>query len=336
MIVLSGDVGGTSTRMQLTEFDNNDEMKVLKNFHYSNKNYTNFTNIIKAFFENAQIDEKQINSVCFAVAGPVVNNAVNITNLPWVVELDAIKKQLNKETVALINDFEGIGYGLKTLRPSDLHTMEPGKPRENGLISYIGAGTGLGVGFMTFANGSYIVNPTEGGHVDFAPTDDVQIELLQYMRKKRHRISFERVVSGQGLVHIYHYVRDNKIYGEEENPELRFYIESGQNIDIAATLAEYAIKHKDIMAMRALDIFINIYGTAVGNLALTTLPYGGLYVVGGIAPKLLPQIKSGGFMERYFDKGRMSNLLYDIPLHIVTNTDVGLLGAAMYAKRIAV
>jgi glucokinase len=213
--------------------------------------------------------------------------------------------------------------------------LQPGKPRTDDVRACIGAGTGLGVGFLTFNCDEVVAHSTEGGHIDFAPTDDIQLELLQYLRKKYHRVSFERILSGQGLANIYNFVRNNKIFGEEENPDLRFLITSDKEVDIAAAIAKYAIENKDVMAMRALDIFIRIYGTAVGNLALTTLPYGGLYVVGGIAPKLLSQIQTGGFLETFGDKGRMSGLLKDIPLYVVLNEDVGLQGAAVRAKKLA-
>ena len=335
MIVLSGDIGGTSIRLQLTEFGSNDEFTILKTIRYKNANYSSFNDVIDAFMLEIGGYRQVIESACFGVAGPIVNGVVQFTNLPWLIRVADIKAKLSLEKVKLINDFEAVGYGIEMLLPTDLETLQKGKARDNGVRAFIGAGTGLGVGFMAYdERGKYFVYPTEGGHVDFAPTDDLQVELFKYLRKKYHRVSFERVLSGQGLVNIYHFVRDNKIFSEDENPSLRFLLEGSKDLDVAATIAEYAIKHKDIMSMRALDMFIRIYGAAVGNLALSTLPYGGIYIVGGIAPKLLMQIKSGVFMEMYDDKGRMSHLLKDIPVHIVMNTDVGLCGAAVFARRI--
>ena len=334
MIVLSGDIGGTSIRMQFTEFTQ-DSCNILKTIHYTNTSHASFLDVIDTFLAEAKIDKKNIASACFGVAGPIIKGVVKFTNLPWFIRVEEIKEKLGVEKVQLINDFEAVGYGIETLKLEDLCTIQSGKAKENGVRAFIGAGTGLGVGFMTYdEGGKYLVHPTEGGHVDFAPTDDMQVDLLRYLRKKHHRVSFERVLSGQGLVNIYHFVRDNKIFGEEENPDLRFLLEGNQEIDIAATVAKYAIKHKDIMSMRALDMFMRIYGAAVGNLALTTLPHGGIYIVGGIAPKLLTQIKQGIFIEMYGDKGRMSNLLKDIPVYVVLNTDVGLRGAAVFAKRL--
>lgn len=334
MIVLAGDIGGTHSRMQVVEFVD-DSFKVLKVAHYLNTNYSSLVDVIDVFLLENAIDRGQVESACVAVPGPIVGGTVKFTNIPWVIDVDDIKRKLQIEKAALINDFSAIGYGLETLKEADVHVIQDVKPREGAIKAFIGAGTGLGVGFMSQKNGYYNVYPTEGGHVDFAPTDDVQIELLKYLRKKYHRVSFERVLSGQGLINIYHFVRDNRIFGEEENTALRFIIESKKKgTDIAAAVSEYAIKHKDIMAMRAMDIFIRVYGAAVGNLALTTLPYGGLFIVGGIAPKLISQLEGGVFMEMFRDKGRVSNLFKDIPLCIVKNTDVGLNGSAVYAKRI--
>ena len=335
MIVFSGDVGGTSTRMQFTEFTTANEIKIIANIHYNNTDYSDFLDIIDAFFTATKIKVDQIASVCFGVAGPVIKGKVNVTNLPWVISTQDIKNKLKLDKVELINDFAAIGHGIEVLKPKDLLTLQTGKPRLDSVQAYIGAGTGLGVGFMTCHQGKYLIHSTEGGHIDFAPTNETQLDLLKYMRKKYHRVSFERILSGQGLTNIYSFVRDNKIFGEEENSNLRFLMNRDKNIDIAATIAEYAIKRKDIMALRALDIFISIYGSAVGNLALTTLPFGGLYVVGGIAPKLLTQIKKGNFFKAFIDKGRMSHLIKDVPLHIVLYEDVGLQGTAICARKLA-
>lgn len=335
MIVLASDIGGTHSRMQIVEFLNG-KMQIIKVAHYLNSNYASLVDVIDAFLAEQSIDRGQIESACVGVPGPIVNGMVKFTNIPWVINVDDIKSKLQIDKAALINDFSAIGYGLETLQTNDLHIIQDVKPREGAIKAFIGAGTGLGVGFMSQKNGYYNVYPTEGGHVDFAPTDDIQIELLKYLRKKYHRVSFERVLSGQGLINIYHFVRDNRIFGEEENTSLRFIIESKKKgTDIAAAVSEYAIKHKDIMALRAMDIFIRVYGAAVGNLALSTLPYAGLYIVGGIAPKLISQLENGVFMEMFHDKGRVSSLFKDIPLCIVKNTDVGLNGAAVFARRIA-
>lgn len=330
MLVLSGDIGGTTTRLQLTEFIA-DTTKIIKGVNYSNSEYSSLSDVIDIFL--ADIDSKytKIESACFGVAGPIINEAVKVTNLPWIITADAIKRQLNLDKVALLNDFVAIGYGLEMVQPADLCTLQVGRQCADAIKAYIGAGTGLGMGFIIH-HGRSRVYPTEGGHIDFAPTDKLQSELLDFMRKKYHRVSLERVLSGQGLIDIYRFVNENKNSGEAEERKLTALIENDQQADIAATITEHAIKNCNTLAVRALDLFIKIYGTAAGNLALTALPFGGLYIVGGIAPKLLPQIKNWQFLHAFRDKGRMENLVQDIPLHVVLDTGVGLKGATMYAK----
>lgn len=333
MIVLSGDIGGTNTRLQLTKFNQHKKNthEVLKQEQHQNLQFRNLTEIVRVFLANADVDSSKIHSVCFAVAGPIVNNVVKFTNLPWVVDATEIKHSFGINKVALINDFQGIGYGIEMLHKDDLFVLQEGIPKPRATKALIGAGTGLGVGIVNHFDDQYYVCATEGGHVDFAPVDDVQIDLLLYMRKKYHRISNERLVSGQGLVNIYQFVRDNNLFSERENSELRLALHSGA--DVAAIIAEYATVHRDIMAMRALEIFVRIYGAAAGNLALTTLPFSGLYIAGGIAPKIIPQLADGHFMAAFLDKGRMSGLLKDIPIYVVKNTNIGLDGAALYASR---
>ncbi|MEI8055230.1 MAG: glucokinase [bacterium] len=325
MLVLSGDIGGTHTRLRLAD-------TIVR---YNNSDYSSFLDIVNNFFTKVKVKHGEVASACFGIAGPIIDNKVSLTNLSWLIDANDIGRAFKIDKVELINDFMAIGYGISVLKPEDLLTLQIGKPCKDGIRAYIGAGTGLGVGFMTYHQAACLLHPTEGGHIDFAPADDTQLALLKYLRKKYHRVSFERVLSGAGLANIYYFVRDSKIFGEEENPELYLLIKSDSNVDMAAIVAEYAIKHKDIMAMRALDIFMRIYGAAVGNLALTTLPFGGLYVVGGIALKLLTQIKRDGFLEAFADKGRVSALLNDIPLHIVLNEDIGLQGATVRATSCA-
>lgn len=333
MIVLSGDIGGTNTRLQLTECDNPLHLKTIAREKYANASYMSFSEIIQKFLSDTGNQHVKIESACFAVAGPIINGTVKFTNLPWFIEESKLKQELKLEKVKLINDFQAVGYGIEVLSPEDVHVLQEGRYQLNQVKAIIGAGTGLGMGMMHWNGSMYEVTPTEGGHVDFAPTSDMQIQLLQYLRKKYHRVSIERLVSGPGIIHLYSFVKDNPLPTEKENPELHFALH--RNEDTAATISRYAIEYKDPMAMRALDLFVRIYGSAAGNLALTTLPYSGLYIAGGIAPKLLTQLTDGRFFDSYSDKGRLSNLLKEIPLFIVLNTHVGLLGAATFAARMA-
>ncbi|ODN42701.1 glucokinase [Piscirickettsia litoralis] len=330
MKLLSGDIGGTKTWLQLAHFDGN-TLTVLARQKYVSSAYNNAATMVSEFLTETGHQDLKIDGACFAVAGPIINGRVQLTNLPWDVNESTVAKELNIPCVVLINDFQAIGYGTDALEEKDLHTLQTGSPRPQATRALIGAGTGLGVALMSNDGEKYTVMPTEGGHVDFGPTNDIQMELLAYLRRKLHRVSVERVLSGQGLVNIYKFICDNPLYGEEESRELQFAM---HNEDPAAAISRFATENNDPMARRALDIFVDLYGAQAGNLALMSLPYGGIYIVGGIAPKMLPQLTDGRFMKAYSDKGRMSRMLDDFPIHIVLDTQIGLKGAALYAARV--
>lgn len=330
MRILSADIGGTRARFQFAEYKDN-HLNVLAVKRYASKDYNSILTLIEKFMEAINEPIKSIDVACFAVAGPIVEGQVQLTNLPWGIDEKEVSSAFNIEKVRLINDFSAVGYGIEAIQPENLYKLQKGLPQEHGSKAIIGAGTGLGMAIMHWNGHRYSVLGTEGGHADFAPTDEAQMELLQYLRKKYHRVSTERVLSGRGLVHIYKFVRDNPILNEKENPKLKYEMATH---DSAAIISEYASKHKDPLAMRAMSMFVKVYAAQVGNLALMTLPFGGLYIAGGIAPKILVQLTNGIFMEHYGDKGRMSQLLTRIPLSIILDQDVELKGAAMYAAYI--
>ena len=333
MNVIAGDIGGTSSRLRLCQLEGT-TIDDCYSRTYPSAEHRDFTDLISEFMNDAQITTSAVDAACFAVAGPVINGSVEVTNLPWFIHKGDIQQRLNNSRVALLNDFSANGYGVETLQAEDLHTLQSGLPDPNGLTAIVGAGTGLGVAYIIpdSESGKTRVFPTEAGHVDYYPVDDEQVELLKFMRRKLHRVSVERLLSGPGIFNIYKYARANPIYNQQENPELRRALYKTD--DQAAEIVRYALEYGDSVSLRTLDIFIKVYGSAVGNIALSCLPRGGLYITGGIAPKLLNQLTDGRFMDRFLDKGRMSELLLEIPLHIVTNTHIGLQGAALYASRL--
>ncbi|MDA7742046.1 glucokinase [Francisellaceae bacterium] len=333
MIVLSGDIGGTNTRLQLTQHTSSGaSAEILFTKKYKGADYKSLTEILTSFVKESNINRDQIHSACIAVAGPVVNGEAELTNLPWFVTEVEMKTVLQTKYVKIINDFESIGYGIETLTEKDLHTLQKGKYEAKAPVSFVGAGTGIGVGIALYHKGDTIVCPTEGGHVDFAPVGDEQTELLQYLRKKLRRVSVERICCGTGLINIYKHIINNPHEIYKESPEMHLAMYNSK--DEAATIAEFAFTHKDPVAIKVFDIFIKVYGSTAGNLALTTLPKRGMYIVGGIAPKILDQMTDGRFMDMFLDKGRMSHILEDVPVHICLNTDVGLQGAAQHALSI--
>lgn len=328
LLVLSGDVGGTKTRLQLTRFTQ-ENIHILAKDTYRNSEFSSFTEIAITFLRRYAGDNDKAQHACFAIAGPIKTDEVQLTNLPWALSVNAVSKKLDIANICFINDFEAIGYGMLSLNAKDYCTLQSGKTTSNGVKAIIGAGTGLGVVFMHSMHNYHYVFTSEGGHIDFAPTDDIQEALLLYLRRKFHRVSNERVVSGIGITNIYKFVRNLPTSRGIEHPQLQQLAANSNNF--SRQIATYALQHRDPLALQALDIFIRSYGSVAGNLALTTLPYGGLYLAGGIAPKLLPLLQDGRFMTAFMDKGRSSLLLKDISVNILLNTEVGLNGAAYYA-----
>jgi len=331
MIVIAGDVGGTNSRFRLCECKDK-KISEIYSKTYRSSEYKEFTDIILKFIKESKINLNDLYSACFAVAGPVVNKSIEVTNLPWFISEADLQDKLQNKKIRLLNDFSANAYGVETLVTEDIYTLQSGIKNENSLTTIIGAGTGLGVAYISRDKNKTQVFPTESGHIDYHPVDDEQVELLKFMRQKLHRVSIERLLSGPGIFNIYKYVSSNPIYNQQENNELKLALYKCR--DPAADIVKFALEHGDPMSLRTLDIFIKTYGSVAGNIALASLPQGGLYIAGGIAPKLLKQIIDGRFMEHFLDKGRMTSLLKEIPVHIVTNTGIGLQGAALYASRL--
>ena len=341
MYLLAGDIGGTKTILRLVAATNDGLRTDFEKTYVSNE-FPDLVPMVQTFM--AEADEKlgklmQPSRACFAIAGPVVNNTSKLTNIAWNLDGDRIAKELHLDSALLINDFEAVGYGVLGLAEDDLHTLQPGKPSEVAPIAVIGAGTGLGQGFLMRQNGKSTVFPSEGGHADFAPRSELEFQLLKYLRDKHQitRVSAERVVSGQGIIAIYQFLRDRGL--AQESSDLAEVVstwekEAGvtpKTVDPAAAISRAAQQEDDSLAKQTMEIFISAYGAEAGNLALKLLPYGGLYVAGGIAAKNISLITSGIFLDAFTHKGRMSKLLQEIPVHIVLNARVGLIGAARCA-----
>jgi glucokinase len=279
---------------------------------------------------------------CFAIAGPVVNNTAKLTNLVWFLDTGRLEQELGIAQISLINDFAAVGYGVLGLNASDLLTLQAGKPQSDAPIAVIGAGTGLGQGFLIRQGDSHQVFGSEGGHADFAPRSQLEFQLLKYLLDKHNieRVSVERVVSGQGIVGIYQFLRDRQV--ASESPKIGQVVKtweqetglSVKSVDPAAAIATAALEKRDRLSEETMELFVEAYGAEAGNLALKLLPYGGLYVAGGIAAKILPLIQEGSFLHAFNNKGRMSSILEQVPVHIVVNPQVGLIGASICAARL--
>lgn len=329
MRVLAGDIGGTKTIIQVADIFPA-SYKVLYEKKYASNDYNDFMVLVKEFVKEAASEVDMIlSSACFGVAGPVRNGCSKITNLPWTIEESVLSKALGIPHVLLVNDFQAVGYGLAALQDDDVVVLQEGEEEVQGPRIILGAGTGLGEGVMYWHEGHYEILPSEGGHVDFAPTDADQLELYRYLKNKLNRVSYEDVVSGTGLKNIFSFLRSTDPASVSQQMEIAL-----QEEDHAAVISHYALQDKDALAVKALDMFCRIYGAQAGNLALTALATGGVYIAGGIAAKNIDVIKQGGFIRAFNNKGPMSVLLNNMPVKVVMNPKVGLMGAAMVATRV--
>ena len=333
MLLLTGDIGGTKTILRLVEADTQEKsFKTIKEEKYVSASFPDLVPMVEQFLESGNQEKPE--SACFAIAGPVINNSSQLTNLSWDLDGKRLEQELNINTVRLINDFAANSYGVLGLKDSELETLQLGEINNNAPIAVIGAGTGLGQGFLIPQGDSYQVFATEGGHSDFSPRNDLEFNLLKYLRSKLNtsHISVERVVSGQGIISIYQFLRDTNFAAESSDigEQIRLWEqETDKTIDPGAIISQGATTG-DNLCLKTMTIFIEAYGAEAGNMALKLLSYGGMYIAGGIAAKNLSLMKDGDFLTAFQDKGRMTPLMERIPLHIVLNSEVGLLGAILY------
>lgn len=320
MKLLTGDIGGTNTRLAVYDLAEGRLVDGAAEV-YPSGDYPSLPAILAAFCGQCG---SVIDAGCFAVAGPVRNGRSEITNLPWVVDAAGIGTAFGWRDVALINDLEAIAWGIDALDDSDCITLNAGEPDAGGNRAVIAAGTGLGQAGLCRAAGHYHPFASEGGHADFAPADAEQARLLSWLADKYGHVSWERVVSGPGLVDLYGYCRERR---QAPMPDWLVQAE-----DPAATISAAALDGRDEACRDALDIFVRCYGAEAGNLALKQMATAGVYLAGGIAPKLLERLQQGDFMQAFTAKGRMGKLLKSIPVRIVINGQVSLLGAAAYAR----
>ncbi len=356
-LLLAGDTGGTKTILRLVEVSpdfelNTFELNTIYEERYPSQDFPDLVPIVKLFLTEAAKSTAQKvtpEKACFAIAGPVTNNTAKLTNLAWFLDVERLQEDLGIARVSLINDFAAVGYGILGLKPEDISTLQVGKPNPEAPIGIIGAGTGLGQGFLIKQGDTYQVFASEGGHSDFAPRTELEFQLLKYLMDKHdiQRVSVERVVSGLGIVAIYQFLRDRRSRVadhkmQRESPDIAQVIRSWEeqvgkkekNVDPGAAIGTAALEKRDRISEQTMQIFVEAYGAEAGNLALKLLPYGGLYIAGGIAPKILPLLQEGSFLLNLTQKGRMQKILTEIPVHIILNSQVGLIGAAISAARL--
>lgn len=319
MKIIAGDVGGTKTLLQLREYVGG-KWEVRLERRYESGMYPTFDALLREF---CALTDRPIACACLAVAGPVVGKRASITNLPWVMEADEIARAFSISRVILVNDFYAVAAGVPLLGDEDLTVIQPAPRDPTYPVTILGAGTGLGEACVVPTSAGWRVVPSEGGHTDFAPLDEVQTRLFISLKKRYGHVSYERILSGQGLVNVFNFLRD-------ETPEKEEPLRDGE--DFPAQVAALAEKG-NALANRAFEIFIDVYGAEAGNMALKVLARGGVYLAGGVAAKNLKRFTDGRFQRSFLDKGRMRPLLTQIPVFVISNQKVGLTGAADLAAR---
>lgn len=324
-MIIAGDIGGTKTNLALfKEGDASFTCEDLKTYH--SQKYPNLKNILVEYLQGLGKKRELITAACFAVAGPVREGVCNATNLPWVIELKTIAEALGIQNVFLINDLEANAHALSVLQEGQLKTLYEAAPIA-GNRAVVSPGTGLGEAGLYFDGQSHHPFATEGGHVDFAPASDLQMELLAFLHKKWGHVSYERVLSGPGFLNLYHFFVQGK--GREEPLWLKTEM---QEKDGAACISENALSGKSELCQEILSLFVTILGQAVANAALKYMAVGGVFMGGGICPKIVSALTEKNFLEAYFNKGRFKALLEKIPLYLILDDKASLKGAASYAK----
>jgi glucokinase len=320
-MILAGDIGGTNARLAYFQ-PQNGHLRLVSERVFASREYSELGEIVSKFLEGSATRPE---IACFGIAGPVHNGRVETTNLPWIIEQSRLAKQIQLPATLLINDLEASAWGIGGLNPQDLVPLNRVGP-SIGNQAVIAPGTGLGEAGLYWNGSQHQVYACEGGHADFAPQGDLQIELLRFLASRYGHVSYERILSGPGLVNVYEFLRGK---GRTEEPP-GFTAQHSQE-DAAAAISCSGLNGTNPLAEQALDLWISVYGAEAGNLALKAMATGGIFLSGGISPKILPKLTGPLFMNAFLEKGRLRTLLESIPVQVITNDKAGLLGAARCA-----
>jgi glucokinase len=320
-MILAGDIGGTKTYLALFD-ENNNRLKKNREARFENRKFPDLDSIIEEFLKG---ENEKPRVACLGLAGPIVDGNCSLTNLGWRVETGRLEKQFDK--VYLINDLVAMACAVPCLEDKDVAVLQSGLQSIEGRISVVAAGTGLGHAFLIpTGNEKYYAVDSEGGHADFAPRNKLETELLFFLQKKFTRVSVERVVSGPGVIHIFEFVKEHFYSGVSEDWQKGL-----QNEELVAEIIRCAVEKKSEICEKTLSLFVELYGALAGNLALQFLAKGGVYLGGGIVPRILPLLEQGSFMQAFLEKGRFKSFLTQIPVKVILNDRSALLGAAQYA-----
>jgi glucokinase len=323
-MLLAGDIGGTKTSLAIFSSESGPRAPLVE-ATFPSADHASLEALVREFLSQVDLE---VERASFGVAGPVVGGRATVTNLPWVIQETQLEEALHLSPVRLLNDLEAIANGVPVLEPADLHTLNEAQPAPGGAIAVIAPGTGLGEAFLTWDESRYRAHASEGGHASFAPMDSLEVELLCYLQRRFDHVSCERVCSGIGLPNIYAFLRDT---GYAEEPDW-LAEELAAADDLTPLIVKVALDGESPceLCIATLNTFVSILGAEAGNLALKALATGGVYLGGGIPPRILPALEQERFMEAFRRKGRMSGLLARMPVHVILNPKVALLGAACH------
>ncbi len=323
-MILAGDIGGTKTNLALFELVDG-KLETIVQEQFVSKNYEKFMDLIITFKQKHSI--KKIDALCLGIAGPIIDERCRTTNLPWDIKASELKQEFGITSVKLLNDLESTAYGMLYLEEEEFISLNPTGRKKKGNIAVIAAGTGLGEAILYFDGKGYNPIGTEGGHTDFAPITSQQDELLTWLRRRYPgHVSYERIVSGIGIYTLYEFLVETNFA-----PQPQAMLNLEDDVDKSAMVSRCALEQNDPLCLEALRIFAEIYAAEAGNLALKSMSLGGVYIGGGIAPKILPIIKSEYFLNAFFSKGRFEDLLRMMELKVSLNQETALIGSARYA-----
>jgi glucokinase len=323
-MLLAGDVGGTKTTLALFARENG--LQPRSEATFQSDDYDSLEAVVQAFLDRVGVS---VERAIFGVAGPVLRGEAHVTNLPWVIREAALVESCGLPAVKLLNDLQAMAYGVLELSADDLYSLNDAPSRDS-TKAVIAPGTGLGEAVLFYQNSDYHVLPSEGGHVDFAPTNLFELELLRWLMGRFGHISYERVCSGRGIPNIYAYLKANHF--ADELPQVAEALRTAE--DPTPIIVQHAMAGTCELSIATLNTFVSVLGSEAGNLALKVMATGGIYVGGGIPPKILPKLKDGTFLAAFVNKGRFADMLARIPVYVILNERTALLGAAAFGRRL--
>jgi glucokinase len=321
---LAGDIGGTKTRLAVVGVSGS-RLRIEREVTYASRDYAGFETLLEEFLSGSGIPSH----AAFGIAGPVQGREARTTNLPWHIDADVLEERFGLARCTLLNDLEATAWGIGALGDEDLLTLQSGAPDACGNAAVIAAGTGLGEAGLYWDGRGHRPFATEGGHASFSPADEMDIALLRHFQQKHRHVSWERVVSGPGLLGLHEFLT---LYRQASVPT--WLTEQMREGDASAAVAQAALTGRDDICLESLTWFVRLYGAEAGNLALKTMSRGGLYVGGGITPKILPLLQEGAFLDAFCDKGRMRPLLEAMPVRVILNDRAALYGPALRAAQL--